>query len=1281
MSSKLMKFNAVQSIDFVRRYLGRRFDGHIDLFTGDSVAGWIKLRGQDGPVTVSIFINGSCVARKVVAELFRIDLANAGFGAGRHGFEIPVNVPVPPDGAVNVSVYVEAHKQAVLSRRFEHPVLSRAPDNRVQATYEVPAAVEAPPVYRAKIDVVENGELRGWAVRRDKPDDVFDVEILVDGLLFTTTTNDQPRGDLRQKGISGGLGGIRLALPVGLLEYGSHTVALRAPDGKGDERSVAVAQRGYKFSQFPRSEKNRQVSVIVPIFNAYDDLKICIERLRRYTSDETEIILVDDCSTDNRVQSLLNEVTNFANYRILRNDRNLGFTHSVNRGIAAAGENDVVLLNSDARVTPRWLVGLRTAALSSPRIATVTAMSDRAGAFSAPRQGNDNELPPGVTEASYARAFRRRSLGHYPVVPTGNGFCMYVTRASLTELGGLDAEAFPRGYGEENDFCMRARRAGWRNIIDDRTYVFHDRSKSFGAEKEDLLAAGRAVIDRRYPEYKQSIQVFGNDDKIELARFRARLAQQDCLLDDMQRPRMLFVTSTTTGGTPQTNRDLMEAISDSVECWNLRCDSRSLELSRLRNGEVELVNQYKLEEVVDPITHASEEYDAVVKDWLLVHDFDLVHIRHLAWHGVSLPRIAKELEIKVVFSFHDYYAVSPTIKMIDDTGEFLGNTFFPEGSRYRQSMWPKASQPVPTGEWLRYWQDRFQDAIAPSDAFVTTSPSAKRLIAENLPRIPAERITVIPHGRNFRKFSSIRKDPKHGDPIRILVPGNIDQAKGLDVICALTEFDNQGLLEFHILGNTNLAEPERYSRIVAHGSYQRDEFAEKAEHVAPYLGAVFSVWDETYCHTLTELWSIGVPAIVFDFPTVAGRVRASGAGWVVEHRDIPQLYESILSLAYDGDRQSAANLAIAKWQATEGVANTTALMASKYQAIYREVLSKGLDGLAKPARHRVALVRNAGVDRSVLRQRASRWIDDITQNALDRDIVYIPMSADSLTQNIVDRQVDFCLIQASAVPINLTANLISTLAEHSIGYALEWDLGGVFEGRFGLPDPTRDLIRSAAHVIATDEAGLADVRPVNADVSLFPLYFCSAGSARKRRPERTGPVCALYVEPIGKDEHWSILSPTLQAIAAQNRSFQVIVTHRAEQHRPEQYIEDWIDCVEQNGPAGDLAALARRADFAIVPEIGDVEALRQILTLAEAGLPVLAAEGGVGELPPGTVLVPHKSAKWKASILHQIELNEAGRASGEAGKKWVQDRYSVQQLRADLDGRLRAWIEEFGRRQ
>src|SRR3546814_11876110 len=95
----------------------------------------------------------------------------------------------------------------------------------------------------------------------------------------------------------------------------------------------------------------------------------------------------------------------------------------------------------------------------SDRIRTVTAISDNAGAFSVPAPGY-NEIPEGVDTDMLARA-AMDSVASPVEVPTGNGFCLYIKRDLIDAIGLFDEASFPEGYGEENDFCMRALAAGW----------------------------------------------------------------------------------------------------------------------------------------------------------------------------------------------------------------------------------------------------------------------------------------------------------------------------------------------------------------------------------------------------------------------------------------------------------------------------------------------------------------------------------------------------------------------------------------------------------------------------------------------------------------------------------------------------------------------------------------------------------------------------------------------------------------------------------------------------
>ena len=97
------------------------------------------------------------------------------------------------------------------------------------------------------------------------------------------------------------------------------------------------------------------IDIIVPVFNAAQDLQRCLDSLLRHTAEKQRLVLVNDASTDPAVVPVLEA---FAGRRqhaeLMHNQENLGFIGSCNRAMAAS-DSDVVLLNSDTQVTSGWL--------------------------------------------------------------------------------------------------------------------------------------------------------------------------------------------------------------------------------------------------------------------------------------------------------------------------------------------------------------------------------------------------------------------------------------------------------------------------------------------------------------------------------------------------------------------------------------------------------------------------------------------------------------------------------------------------------------------------------------------------------------------------------------------------------------------------------------------------------------------------------------------------------------------------------------------------------------
>jgi len=255
----------------------------------------------------------------------------------------------------------------------------------------------------------------------------------------------------------------------------------------------------------------RPVEIIIPVYGGLEALREAVASVTAHTDLSLHTLtLIDDASPDPRVRDYLHDLRQRGggNLRVLLNEKNLGFPATANRGMRLAS-GDVLLLNSDAVVTARWVEKLQRAAYSDPRVASVTPFSNNATICSVPRFNEDNPVPAGHTVDSFAALVERVSVRRYPELPTAHGFCVYLKRDALNAVGLFDELRFASGYGEENDWCMRASRRGLIHILDDATYVFHRGSASFTNEvRERVVAEHLRILDRLYPNYLPMIGEF-----------------------------------------------------------------------------------------------------------------------------------------------------------------------------------------------------------------------------------------------------------------------------------------------------------------------------------------------------------------------------------------------------------------------------------------------------------------------------------------------------------------------------------------------------------------------------------------------------------------------------------------------------------------------------------------------------------------------------------------------------------------------------------------------------
>lgn len=693
------------------------------------------------------------------------------------------------------------------------------------------------------------------------------------------------------------------------------------------------------------SKLQEPTTIIVPVYNAYEDTKKCIESVIKNTNIPYKLYIINDRSSDPRIKPMLDDYAErYENISVLHNKRNKGFVANVNIGFKHT-TGDVVLLNSDTIVTPKWLMKLKTAAYTQHNIATVTPLSNNSGAFSVPEINKQNLIKSELGLNSIANIIEKLD-GPLIETPTANGFCMFIRRSVIRDLGDFDLN-FGRGYCEENDFSMRAIDAGWKNVIDTKTFIYHNESASFTNEKQTLLKTNKEYLRRKHPTYKKRVTEFLNDPEYKKIREKIVEALASTNADEHDKKNILYVIHEGKGGTLHTTIDLMQHISKKYNTYILTASRSHIYLytylpSPNYNMGIDVDKEFK--QNLKPVIQwrilgkytveefSIDRFEHIYYNVLQQLNIDIVHIRHLVRHTFDMPRVAHIMGLKVILSFHDFYFVCPSHNLLDENIKYCGGECTPIVSED-----PKVSQcQVMLGigvklakKFLPTWREYVSEMFEFCDEFITTSKSTYDIYTRIYPKLRDKPFHIIEHGRDLSTPDVIDVDFKISDekPIRILIPGNINLSKGAKFIKELKSLDKNNHLELHFMGDV-YGQYDFNKMGVVHSPYNRSEFTDMVRKINPHFIGIFSIWPETYCHTLTEAWSSGVPVIGIDLGAVGERIKKNGGGFLLS-QDPKEVYAQILSISeddveYEKEAKAVANITF----------KSTKQMAQDYMEIY-----------------------------------------------------------------------------------------------------------------------------------------------------------------------------------------------------------------------------------------------------------------------------------------------------------------------------------------------------------
>jgi GT2 family glycosyltransferase/2-polyprenyl-3-methyl-5-hydroxy-6-metoxy-1,4-benzoquinol methylase/glycosyltransferase involved in cell wall biosynthesis/cell division protein FtsB len=641
------------------------------------------------------------------------------------------------------------------------------------------------------------------------------------------------------------------------------------------QRQVLTTQMPYSIAT-PQLSLARSIDIIVPVYRGLTDTQRCLQSVlsASYTVN-WRLIVINDCSPEPEITEWLRLFAqNEPRIVLLENSQNLGFVATVNKGMSASTQNDVILLNSDTEVANDWLDRLCLTAYGFPRVASVTPFSNNATIFSYPGFCQPNDLPVGLGTAELDLIFAKYLAGKAVDVPTGVGFCMYITRACLQEVGLFDVENFGKGYGEENDFCVRAQNAGWRNLHALDTFVRHAGGISFGDSKSARELQAMETLRRLHVHYEREVQAYVQQDPAALARFAIDLGR----ILGRYRPVILNVVHNRDGGTLRHVQELSEALGE---------HATFLRLSPAPGGVViRLEGEQEKFELCFALPQDFSTMVNALRHLRVAH----IHFHHLLGHSPEIADLPSLLGVTHDFTAHDYYSYCPQISLTDHTDQYCGEKGL---DQCRQCL---KRCPAPNGESIDSWRDRHAPLLAMARYVMAPSADAAQRIHKF---VPTANIKVVAHSaleKNVVSYPTPLPDRLDANqPLRIVVLGALSKIKGADLLeqVALLAAKVGAPIEFHLLGFAyrNLKTQPK-ANLTVHGPYEDRELPQLLTWLNPHLVWFPAVWPETYSYTLSASLASGLPIAAPNIGAFSERLSARPWTWQLDWQlEVPQLLE------------------------------------------------------------------------------------------------------------------------------------------------------------------------------------------------------------------------------------------------------------------------------------------------------------------------------------------------------------------------------------------------------
>lgn len=639
------------------------------------------------------------------------------------------------------------------------------------------------------------------------------------------------------------------------------------PVAPPDEQWKALAELKRRTIAASPAAADPVVDIIIPVYQGMDETLACVfSAVSTTLEDACEIVVINDGSPDPALVQSLEQWAREGLFTLAHNERNFGFVRTVNRGMALHPDRDVVLLNSDAIVYGDWLRRMCRAATSAGNVGTVTPFSNNAEICSYPEFVRNNLAMLEVDDATLDSLASACNEGHWIQLPTGVGFCMYIRRPCLAQVGDFDEKKFGKGYGEENDFCLRAQSKGWVHLLATDAFVRHCGGVSFGDGKAQLVQNGLRVLARDWPKYEGDVQQFVASDPVFPARRALDAAR--VLRASEGRKTILFVTHDWGGGIERHIQNMIAL---------LRQQDVAVLLMRAPRQHERWVAFEHSDVVGTPnLRYRIKEDHQAVLDLLRAAGVFHVHVHSFAGYPADAGRfvagLSDALGLHYDFTAHDYLPRCPRVTMIDGSGVYCGDP----PAKVCAGCVARNGAPVPVDSMPEYL-GRYEEFLKGARKVFVPNPDVQTRYEKWFPTVAVD---VRPHLQEYTFGHPVPVRYRGEGLLRVAIIGAIGPHKGSTLLleCVRDAERRQLPIRFVIFGFSDNAELDNHPLVTVKGSYAEGEVGAMLKEHRCHLAFFASVWPETWSYTFSEALDAGLFPVSFGLGAIAERIRHIGWG-------------------------------------------------------------------------------------------------------------------------------------------------------------------------------------------------------------------------------------------------------------------------------------------------------------------------------------------------------------------------------------------------------------------